>query len=422
MSLDASRSGLRAHDVHQGLQVSKLDRGSGVLGRELFTTQEIGMAAALASWIKGQDVLDVESLRVFAANQLDISPFAFDRIVEILADLELVRNVEIAGHRVKSFFESVPPRHDAMYTRLGEKWSEQQPTEIETSLLRSVEQLSRGPAAVEELDVDPAARTTVLDVGSRAEAIRIINVGGRDIAYSPFFSIEQPSAVETALLELDLVEIQAAIKAVRDHQGMPVSVATSGSTLSKLVGAGLVAGPALKRADGSSETFAVAPYGLSPELRSIRRPILDKAQAMVAAMRMGEHFGTVTKLRYPALVLYRLLGGSVAAVHSDTPRQWAMLHRLGVVEFIPHGSLKGIRLVQDKHGDNDAAVRIAIDLLEHGEATDTKELHPADARSLLVEGRYLSSIQGVREARLRDELGDEETARIIDTLMGRSLP
>jgi hypothetical protein len=309
-----------------------------------------------------------------------------------------------------------------MYTLLGEKWRQQEPTEIEAGLLRSVEQLSCGPAAVDELDLDPAARATVLDVGWRAEAIRIIKVGGRDIAYSPFFSIEQPSAVETALQEADLVDIQRAIKAVRDHQGMPVSVAATGSTLSKLVGAGLVAGPALKRADGSSETFAVAPYGLSPELRSIRRPILDKAQAMVAAMRMGEHFGTVTKLRYPALVLHRLLGGSVAAVHSDTPRQWTMLHRLGVVEFVPQGSLKGIRLVPDKHGDNDAAVRIAIDLLEHGEATETKELHPSDARSLLVEGRYLTSIQGVREARLRDEFGDQEMTQIIDTLMGRSLP
>jgi hypothetical protein len=422
MLLDASHSGLRAHDVHQGLQVSGLDRGSGLLGRELFTTQEIGMAAALASWIKGQDVLDVESLREFAANQLDINTFAFDRVVQILAELEFVRGLTLSGHRVKSFFESVPEMHETMYGRLGAKWSEQGPTEIESSLLGTVEQLSRGPAAVDELDVDPKVRQKVLDLGSRAEAIRLINVAGREIAYSPFFSIEQPTAVEAALKTVDLVEVQRAIRSVRDHQGLPLSVAVSGSTLNKLVGAGLMAGPALKRADGTSETFAVAPYGLSPELRSIKRPILDKAQAMVAAMRMGEHFGTVTKLRYPALVLHKLKSGYVAAAHTDTPRQWAMLYRLGVVEFVPQGSLKGIRLVRDKHGDNEAAVQIAIDLLEHGEAADAKEWHDQAAQSLLVEGRYLTPIQGVREARQREELADEDYTRIIETLMGRSLP
>lgn len=423
MPIDPSHSGLRAHDVHQGLQVSKLDRGSGLLGKELFTTQEIGMAAALASWIKGQDVLNIDALRTFAANQLDINPFAFDRVVQILADLEFVRGVEFStGHRVKSFFESVPETHEAMYGQLGAKWHEQGPSEIETSLLGTVEQLSCGPAAADELEVDPEIRRTVLDIGSRAEAVRVVNVGGREIAYSPFFSIENPSAVEDALATVDLSEMQRAIKSVRDHQGLPLSVAASSSVLNQLVGAGLVAGPALKRADGTSETFAVAPYGLSPELRSIKRPILDKAQAMVAAMRMGEHFGTVTKLRYPALVLHKLLNGYVAAAHSDTPRQWNMLYRLGVVEFVPQGRLKGIRLIQDKHGDNAAAVRVAIDLLEHGEASNTKEWHDQASESLLLEGRYLTPIQGIREARQREELPDEEFTQIIETLMGRSLP
>jgi hypothetical protein len=380
------------------------------------------MAAALASWIKGQDVIDIESLRQFASNQLDINLFAFDRVVEILAELELVRGLERRGGRVHSFFESVPEQHQQMYGLLGEKWREQEPTEIEISLLESVERLSRGPAAVDELGIDPSAQEVVLDLGSRAEAIKLTQVGGRTIAYSPFFSIENPLAVENALKLVDLAEMQQAIRAVREYQGLPLSVAADRQTLNRLVGAGLVAGPALKRADNTSETFAVAPYGLSPELRSVKRPILDKAQAMVAAMRMGEHFGTVTKLREPALVLYKLLNGYVAAVHSDTPRQWAMLHRLGVVEFVPSGSLRGIRLVQDKHGDNKAAVRVALDLLQHGEATDTKEWHAADTEAVLVEGRYLTSIQGIREARQREVLPDEDLSRIIDTLLGRSLP
>ena len=380
------------------------------------------MAAALASWIKGQDVIpDVDQLRVFAANQLDINTFAFDRVVEILAELEFVRNLTRRGGRVHSFFEDVPPTHEAMYARLGEKWRDREPTEIESSLLESVETLSHGPAAVDELEIEPTAREPVLDLGRRAEAIRIINVGGRDIAYSPFFSIEQPQAVENALNAVDLKEMQQAVRAVRDYQGLPLSVAASGTVLTKLVGAGLVAGPGLQKADGSLETFAVAPYGLSPELRSIKRPILDKAQAIVAAIRMGQNFGTVTKLRYPTLVLHKLLGGFVAARHTDTPRQWSMLYRLGVVRFVDDGALTGIQLVVDKHGDNVAAVKIAIDLLEHGEAADTKELHPGNTESLLVSGKYLSSIQGVRPARTRETIGDSDYKEIIETMMGRKL-
>jgi len=380
------------------------------------------MAAALASRIKGQDIVDFDSLRTLADDQLDISPFVFDRVVGVLAELEFVRNLEVSGGRVRSFFEAVPEDHEAMYRRLGQRWAEQEPTEIESSLLGAVERLSHGPAAVDELDIDPTACQTVLDIGASAEAIRLVEIGGREIAYSPFFSIESPGSVEDALRSIDLAEVQRAFVAVREQQGLPVSTSPSGATITRLVGAGLMAGPALKRADGSSESFAVAPYGLAPDLRSIKRPILDKAQAIVAAMRMGEHFGTVTKLRWPAAVLYKLLTGQVTAVHSDTQRQWATLHLMGVVEFVSQGSMKGIRLVQDKHGDNDASVRIAVDLLEYGEAADTKELHPSGTSPLAVQGRYLSSIQGVRVARQRAEMPDDALSRLVDMVMGRSLP
>ncbi len=102
------RTGLRTHDVHQGLVESPADRATGVLATELDTTQLVGMAAALATWLKGQNVVaDAQKLRYVADQQLGISPFVFDAVVGLLEELGFVWQVERPGGRIRSFNESV---------------------------------------------------------------------------------------------------------------------------------------------------------------------------------------------------------------------------------------------------------------------------------------------------------------------------
>lgn len=412
--------GLRTHDIQQGLR--NVDRTSGLLVRELMTTQLVGMAAALAGWVKGLDVIEnAQALQVLAADQLHVDPFAFDKVVGLLEELDMVRQVERQAGGIVSFYESVPPTFDSLYSLLGATWREQNPTEIEQSLVKAVDTLSRGPAAVAALDIDPGALGRVLEVGMASEAIQVVPARGGDIAYSPFFAYERPEEVGRVLAEVDLEKVAATFSTVRAFQGLPLTLSKDGDTLSALVGAGLMAGPSLERPDGSTETFAIAPYGFSSDVFTINKPLLEKALAILAAVRMGEHFGGITALHSPQALLHALLQPErVVAWHSSTTRQYAVLNRMGIVRFTTLGSRSGIQLIDTD--DNKTAVRIAIDLLDLGEAVATKEIYLPDERVLLTAGTYRSPIQAIRQARRRAAMPDEEVREIVELAMGWQAP
>ncbi len=184
---------LRAHDVHQGLQAANIDRGSGLVGEELEAAQLVGMAAAVATAIKGMDaVADAGGLKRIANQQYDIPTFAFERVIRLLEEVEFVRRVMRSGDRIDSFYENVPEDFGRLYVQLDRVYEAQSPSEVDQSLLAIVDELALGPRPLEQLEVDPTARDLVLKVGKAAEAIRVVEVDHMPVAYSPYFAYEQP--------------------------------------------------------------------------------------------------------------------------------------------------------------------------------------------------------------------------------------
>ena len=101
--MDVTRRGLRPHDIHQGLHIA--DRNVGLVGTHLEITQLVGMAAALASAIKGHEVVqNAQDLKTVAAEQLDIDRWAFPGVIGLLEEVEYVRNVQKKGDVISGFF------------------------------------------------------------------------------------------------------------------------------------------------------------------------------------------------------------------------------------------------------------------------------------------------------------------------------
>lgn len=410
--------GLRTHDVHQGLH--DVDRNTGLVGRELEATQLVGMTAAVATAIKGQDVVaNAQDFKTIVAEQLDVDRWAFEPVIDLLAEVDFIRNVQRSTHGTESFYETVPEDFERLYGTLGEAWGDRRPGELEKALVTTVETLSYGPRSIDSLDLDASIRAPLLELGRSAEAVRTLRVREDEVAYSPFFAYERPEAIGEALDELNVESVGEAFAQVRGYQGIPLSTSATKDVLTGLVSAGLIAGPALEAPDGRIETFAVAPYGLSPDLRTIRRPVLDKALAIVAAVRMGESFGGVTNLYAPIALLRRLQEPEYATKpHSSTKRQYAVLHRLGIVRFVGTGTRHGIQLVDNP--DNLEAVELAINLLAHGEATTAKEPAIRVQEVLLQAGSYRYPIQSVARARRSGKgLPAGLIERIFESAMGR---
>ncbi len=146
--MDAFDEGLRCQDVHAGLR--NIDPNSGIL-TPLTETQKIGMAASLASLVRGQDVIDdAQSLRAVAAEQLDVSPFAFNDVIYSLERVGFITNIKTASNKILSFSENVP-FYESLYGSLGGAWREGAPTELEQQVVLLVHALADAPLPVEEL-------------------------------------------------------------------------------------------------------------------------------------------------------------------------------------------------------------------------------------------------------------------------------
>jgi hypothetical protein len=283
---------LRAHDVHQGLQAAEIDRTAGLVGEELEAAQLVGMAAALATAIKGLDYIpDAGELKRVASQQFDIPTLAFERVVNLLGEVEFVRRVELEGARIKTFYENVPEDFDRLYANLDQAYKEQRPTELDQALLSAVDDLSMGPKPVGELEVDPGLRERLLVVGDAAEAIKVASLGDLDVAYSPYFAYERPEEMGSLLSRIDVEKVRRSFEHVRGYQGTPVTEDADGEVLRGLIGAGLMAGPHLEDPNHKLKLFAMAPYGLPHHLLTVEKPVLDKAMAIVTAMRMGQNWG-----------------------------------------------------------------------------------------------------------------------------------
>jgi hypothetical protein len=146
--MERYEQGLRCQDVHAGLHA--VDGNSPSL-IQLEHTRIVGMAGSVAALIRGREVIDdAQPLKVIAAAELDVDHLAFDRVIDVLAEADLVRSVVRKAGKIRSFSESIP-YHQNLFDRLGEVWEDAEPSEAERGILSTVHVLAQGPVPEERL-------------------------------------------------------------------------------------------------------------------------------------------------------------------------------------------------------------------------------------------------------------------------------
>jgi hypothetical protein len=422
--VDLFDEGLRCQDVHAGLR--NVDPNSGTL-TPLADTQLIGMAASLAALIRGQDVIaDAQALRAVAAEQLDVSQFAFDHVITVLADVGFVQGVQRSGGKTTRFTENVP-YYDDLYTRLGEAWRGSQPTEIEQQMVLLVDHLADALVPVEELTtrigLDAAALPGLLEVGTRAQLVKTIPLPDGDVAYSPFFGFENPELVGDLMRDHGPDRLAEALAAVRGEQGMPVTAADP--LLQDAIARGLLLAPAVERPNGTLQPFATLPYILDRELLRGRKPVLDKALAVLACLRCGQHFGGATSLFASGLVnvIDKLLDPNQGFLrpHSSHERQYRLMHSAGLLAFdpdpMPEGSWVQPRFIDTY--DNRQALGIARDLIIHGERLAGRVGDEQARAALLLDQPFTAPMQTVARIRNKAMTTPRQWQAFVDAALSR---
>jgi hypothetical protein len=422
--MDAFNEGLRCQDVNAGLR--NIDQSSAILGN-LAETRRVGMAAGVAALVRGRDVIDdAQNLQAIAADQLDVDFFAFNSVIETLEDSGLISDVRRNGRKVTSFTETVPFYSD-LYGSLGESWRSAGPTELEQQVVLLVDRLARNPVAldeiVDELGLDSVEFPEILEVSERSNLIKSIDVDGDKILYSPFLGFEHPMLIADVVREHGTSELADAFEAIRNEQGLPVSIA--GKVVADAVSRGLLMAPSVELPSGQFEAFATLPYAIDQELLRDQKPVMEKALAVIACLRTAQHFGGYSSLDRGALVhaINKLLTVGTLAPHSSSERQYRLLNRVGLIKLGPDNVAWGTWVTPTliDTPDNRAALTLAKELLTYGESVSSRVPNQAEIGKLLDSADpYGAPIKTVARYKDKQRMKDKAWQKAIDKLMGHS--
>ena len=417
--------GLRCQDVHSGLR--NIDQNAPLIS-PLNDTRVVGMAATLAGLIRGHDVIpDAQALMTVAAHQLDVDMLAFNEVVNLLQDAGFVDGVQRKGNRITTFTENVP-YYDDLYTTLGDAWRDRDPTELEQQVLVVVDGLAKGPLPLESMektyDLDHAAVDQVLRVANGAGLVKTLRTIDGDLAYSPFFGFEHPDQLSDLISDHSSDRLVSEFAAVRAKQGLAINPQDH-PLLTGAVARGIVMAPSVRLPNGNMQAFAAMPYVADHQLLTGRKPVLDKALAVLACLRCAETASEHNTLDAEGLinVIDKLLDPYRGFLnpHSAHERQYELIRNAGLIVFdpdtLPGGNWVTPRFVDTE--DNREALHLARDLILHGEFVENRIDDSTAQKALQAGTSYTAPMQTTHRMRHEANLGAKEFGELMRSALGQ---
>jgi hypothetical protein len=419
--VDAEFTGLRCQDVNLGLRSGETD--SWVLS-VVDNTQLVGMAADLAGLLRGRNVVEnVDALKIVANEALDIDVQVLPSVLTVLEECGFIE-IARTGPRISQIIETIPAFR-SLYPELGNAWQQRRPRQIEEELVAVVHRLAKSPIPVEELGsavgIDTSDADHLYHLGHKAALFRIVDTIDGSILYSPYSAFEDPEAMRTALTNHGPAELADSIQQVSQYQGFPVDPDTD-PVLADAVALGLLAAPSVALPNGTLRSFAALPYTVDRDLLTVRKAILDKALAIVACVRCGQHFGGATRAANVVAVLDALVNRESLAAHSSHERQYKLLRDQGIIRFLPDtmpgGRWKRPALIKTE--ENLEAVAIARSLVLNEDLQAGREAS-SDVRNLLdLDAKALRPLQTTGRSRRTNTIDPAKLDIAFEALMGRA--
>lgn len=365
--------GKRAQDIQAGLR----DVQDTLVSTSIPITKQIGMAALLAVHIRGIEV--IENMVGFFGFCASLG-IPNDSVTQVLGTLQAVGWLRVYPnvYGPKKIEESIP-YFEEIYELLGDQWSQRSPSEIEKATMEILNQLSTGPIPLESLSsalgINSGELQTIIDIGDLGGYLRQY-ISPRDripILYAPQFIEENPEPLLNFIAKRasEHEEISAVIKIIKQMPGSPISLLQSAPPLLvELVNSNIISAPAIN-SSGGPQSFAFAPFRTNEP-----RAILEKARIILACVRYGESFSSITQINSAVSILQGLRDRKMIGKtpHSNIGSQYAAAANMGV-GFIE--SINGrYRFNLYDTSDNIAAVNLAITMCSGVTEDDVHTLMP----------------------------------------------
>lgn len=332
MPLTPVETTARAVEISKGLTALPTDEAI-FSGADLKNTRETGVLARASAILRGQQTVTARSLR-HIAQEVGASWTELEGIyLPKLSDMGW-GEMRKEGRKFVGFHEQIPPVDEVLRT-LGKDWEEQEPTPYDLGSVQGLHLLSERPfsrdAFASELGMDPQTAKDVVEYGLAGtyfdEADKTL--------WSPLFFNKNDDEVVRFLdstSEAEYQALQATCQALKARPGTPIDLlGQPQAAVDAAVRAGFLTSV---RVRSPTEEY---PYLFAPNAQfsgTSGTDLFDKARAVVAALRHGQHHAGVTRIRYPNALLNAFVEGRMAP-HSYAVYQYAALQVNGVASIKP---------------------------------------------------------------------------------------
>lgn len=313
----------------------------------------IGMAAILAVNLRGLPEVQYGVLRLVAARHFNVRSDVLDNVLEILADLDLIKLVRV-GESVKSVIPNVPHFED-VYQRVGEYTDERPLNELEQITVAILDQLYASPvnrdALLAKLGTDREGFEQSLQIGVNAGLMLDQRSRGRNIIASPmYFSGNLDGLIDLAARG-DTPNVYRLLTLISKNQGMPLSMIVkekriSGNVISAedvdllqgMAEEGIIKPPSIVRPSAIEEKFIFTPAPGRTRLSAANREIYEKGMALAAAVRKGQLLPEQYRIHTPQALLRKLADRKWIGANTEAAHQYKNLTILGLGRLEHRGS------------------------------------------------------------------------------------
>jgi hypothetical protein len=415
--MDNSTIAARLQDINEGL----LRQSGGLVETHYRKAKRFGAAVRVCNLIRGHDVISKYDPLIAAAGEMGIGADTLDASLGVLEEIGYV-SLHKSGGDIRKIEERIPLLTDR-FEAIGERWNDCKPSEIEVATLEMLDDLMVAPNRTRSLckrhTVDSQAFDVIRDVGSTGEFLRAYTspVDGSEIAFSPLYHDENPEKLLTLMDAYPDEDVVGILRAIRGYQGQPID-AINNDVLLAAITTGCIPTPTVTSTNGAKRFMFTPLQGVG----KLEKSLLEKARAIVACVRYGEHFAGITKIKYPLIILQRLKDNKKVGPHSEIDRQYVLLQKLGVgvIRKASGYSTRYMFHLLDTD-ENERALDMAIEYLTVKEIVrgDPSE---ADAKKLLLPGSYASPSKTRMELRITKEtkLSSSSISRLNHLIIGGS--
>lgn len=415
--LDKKIIASRLQEINEGLtRIS-----GGLVEAHYRKSKKFGAAARICSLIRGRNVIKNYESLVAAAGELGIGA---DTLEKALSELEKINYVTLykSADEIQSIEERIPLLSDR-FEAIGELWMDSKPSDFEKISIEIIDDLMLAPQPEREIIKKNALSwkdfQVIKDVGITAAYYRTYKnpKDGSEIGYSPLYCDENPEKIVKLMEKFPSQDISKIFKSIREYQGKPVEIIND-PIICEAIRIGCIPTPTVDSTSGR-KSFAFTPL---QGVDKLEKTLLEKARAIVACVRYGEHFAGITRIHDPLAILEALRRRHQLGSHSEAGRQYALLVKLGIGRIARdtvHPGRFVFHLIDSE--ENMRALDFAIQYLTVKEITklDRKE---REAKQLLLPGIYGSTTKTRMEVREAKPVNYSETSinRLNHLIIGGS--